>query len=213
MSQRMRVSLDSVRRIEAGTYKLPSRPRSSGHALDALLVGLGWDICEVLRECFSEDELADSVYARCISAPSAPATVQRRPESLADYVATLPASKEALMEQAALLNAHAMAFLISLERIFDRFEFLVTNQPPFVLFADDEYVTQGSSSTELKPEDRRTYHQLIFSHRETMRARARSGDKHYKVVLHKDPLIQFLAARSLERSQAFVADFQIFLFF
>jgi hypothetical protein len=105
-----------------------------------------------------------------------------------------------------MLNAHAIAFLIALEKAFDAFEFLVTNQPPFMLFADDEYITTGSSSVELPPVDRETYHSLIFEHRAWLRARVIQGSKHYRTVLHKQSLIAFLNARSRVRAMNIVSD-------
>lgn len=215
LAAELNVSVDAVRRLEGDRYPLPTRQRAGGHSLEKVLTGLGFDVCEVMRSCFGASDLERTVYRRCIGAASAakaPAT-RTRPGSLQEYIDQLPATKASLLEQAAILNAHAMAFLISLERIFDRFEFLVTNQPPFVLFADQTYVTEGSSSTELGQEDRQTYHHMIFSHQRDMRARVRDGRKHYKVVLHQDPLIEFLAHRSFGRAQRIVADMQSFLRF
>lgn len=217
LAARCGVSVDSIRRIERGRSSLPVRHRDDRNTLDKTLTGLGLDVCEVMRTCFSSEELAASSYKRCLAAAAPPA---RQPNdasaqvpSLQEYIDQVPTTKASLLGQAAMLNAQAMAFLISLERVFDKFEFLVTNQPPFVLFADDEYITQGSSSTELDPVDRTTYHQMIFAHRERMRLKVRNGEKHYKVVLHKDPLIEFLAHRSRDRAVRIVADVRHFLRF
>jgi transcriptional regulator with XRE-family HTH domain len=206
------VAIDSVRRIEGANYPLPTRPRSSGHALDRLLNTLGYEVSAVIHDCFSRAEIAPSVYAQLPRTPKQSKKSQRvATESLSEYVASLPKTRQELLREAGMLNARAMAFLVALERIFDKFEFLVTNQPPFVLFADDEYVTRGSSSTELAAHDRQTYHDFIFRHRDTMRRKVTSGEKHYRIVLDKGPLIAFLAARTRERAQLIISDMHEFL--
>src|SRR5437764_958514 len=55
-----RISVDSIRRIEGGTYRLPIRPRDDGHVLDKVGAALGVAVCEVVTACFSETEIAAS---------------------------------------------------------------------------------------------------------------------------------------------------------
>lgn len=211
------VSIDSIRRLESGVYILPTRPRSSGHVLDKVLEKFGLDSSKVIRECYSDSEILQSIYGRSLdSLENSNNNFHRLSPhalSLRDYIASLPTDRSGLLDQAALLNAHAVAFLIALERQFEAFEFLVTNQPPFVLFADDEYITTGSASTELADEDRQTYHLMIFDHREHARQLAKKGKKHYKVVLHKASLIGFLNARSQVRAERIIRDMQSYLKF
>jgi len=209
------VSVDSIRRIERGDYSLPERQRANGHVLDKVSATLGMDICTLIRECFSEEEIRRSAYHGCLELPDRTlgpvAGTGTAGLSLREYITTLPTDQNGLLDQAALLNAHAVAFLIALERQFEAFEFLVSNQPPFVLFADDEYVTTGSASTELAEEDRQTYHAMIFDHRKHSRELVKRGRKHYKVALHKGSLIGFLNARSVQRARQIVEDMKEFL--
>lgn len=219
MSRELRVSEDAVRRIEGGRYPLPTRQRKDGHQLDKVLSGLGLDTCDVICRCFDAGRIRSSVYLHCldrISSSSSAGTGEPKSSTpdtkdlppLQQYIDRLPTTKEALIRQAGMLNAQAMAFLIALERMFNKFEFLVTNQPPFVLFADHKYVTEGSSSTELLPADRAVYHQMIFAHQSEMREMVKQGRKNYRIVLHNEPLIEFLAHRSTDRAERIVEDVQ-----
>jgi transcriptional regulator with XRE-family HTH domain len=216
LARRADVSVDSVRRAESAGYRLPARPQSESNVLERLAEVFGEEICDVVRECFPESEIRASIYRRCLDPPthqepSTPNDDVSERGSLADFVAALPRNRRALIRQAGMLNAHAIAFLIALEQQFSAFEFLVTNQPPFMLFADEEYITTGSASTELPERDRATYHQLIFDHRARVRDAVKTGQKHYKVVLHQQSLIQFLNARSADRAAAIIEDMLSFL--
>jgi transcriptional regulator with XRE-family HTH domain len=208
------ISVDSIRRFEGGRYTLPIRPRKDTHVLDRLAGVLGLDVCTLVRTCFTEEEIAMSVYRRCLDSPRRPRAGSSSGDgrtSLRDFVDALPREPGRLIAQAGMVNAHAIAFLIALEDEFSAFEFLVTNQPPFMLFADDEYVTKGSSSTELPEEERETYHTLIFDHQRRVRESVRRGQKHYKVVLHYQSVVGFLNARSRSRSVTTVRDIKNFL--
>lgn len=165
LADRAGVAVDSIRRLESGSYALPVRPRAAGHLLDHFARALGLDVCTVVRAYFSEEDIANSDYRRCVASSADTDTKSGSPHvpaTLADYVRSLPTGRD-LIAQAALLNAHAIAFLIALETEFNAFEFLVTNQPPFMLFADEEYVVTGSASVELPETDRETYHASSLS--------------------------------------------------
>jgi len=207
-----RVSIDTVRRCEAGLYTLPKRPRARGHVLDSLARALGFEPCDVVRTCFTPGAVRSSDYRRCLDTNRKPTRVgQKRHKSFRDYVSELSQGADELVAQAAMLNAQAIAFLINLEKQFSAFEFLITNQPPFMLFADDEYVTTGSASVQLDEADREAYHALVFSHREYVRDLTSRGHKHYRVVLHKQSLIAFLNSRVVVRAANIVADMKSFL--
>jgi transcriptional regulator with XRE-family HTH domain len=196
------VSIDSVRRLEAGDYVLPVRAsKSGGHAVAQILRAFGIDVCNALVRCYSEDEIRSSYYRKCLGGgPQSTRPVEADMPNFRSYVANLPQGRDALLVHGALFNAHAMAFVIEIEKEFDRFEFLITNQPPFMLFADNEYVTTGSASVELPEHDRNIYHNLIFDHQDSLHQKVARGEKHYRVVLHKQSLIDFLGARSKDRS-------------
>jgi transcriptional regulator with XRE-family HTH domain len=204
LAQKADVSIDSVRRLEGGTFTLPGRVMTGGNLLDRLANVLDVDLCEMVR-FFEEKEIEHSIYRHCLRSEES-RLGQRPSQSLQDFIDQLPQDRMELVSRAALLNAHAIAFLVALEREFDAFEFLITNQPPFFLFADDEYVRAGSSSEELTDEDKGTYHSIIFEHKEWVRNRVRDALKHYKVVLHKQSLIAFLNSRSKQRASRIVAD-------
>lgn len=211
LAERAGISADSVRRHERGDYNLPTKPRTGGHALDKILHVFGFGVYSVLKDHFSHAEIAQSAYASYVTGRT-PRQPGERP-SLQSYIDELPLVTDPLTFHGALFNAHAMAFVINLERHFDRYEMLVTNQPPFMLFADHEYVTQGSASRELAEEDRHVYHEMIFEHQTDLQERVRANQKHYKVVLHYGSLIDFLASRSIERCTSIVSNIEDLLRF
>lgn len=207
----MDCSVDTVQRLEKDKIPLPKSPRQNDSIANAIRA-LGLDLHQVIAECFTDDEIASSVYADRVSPAHQTATSSALAAvpSLEAFFASV-ANRTPSEHPAGLSNARAMAALVALERQYSAFEFLVSNQPPFVLFADEEYVTRGSSSLELDESDRATYHSMIFEHQAWARAAVASGQRRHQVVLNFEQTVRFLRVRDVDRAQATCADLLAFL--
>lgn len=184
VARQIGISTDSLRKIERGTYPLPVRPRKDGTAIELVANWLKRDATALVNECFSPSEVARSIFDVQLTLDAE--------SSLGSYVAALPEDRSALISMGALLNAHAMAYLIALETQFPAFEFLICNIPPFFLFADEEYIKYGSVSVELSDDDQTIYEQLIFEHQDRVRTAVQAGRKHTRIVLHMKSFVTFL---------------------
>ncbi len=209
------VSTASINRIERGKHKLPRQPRAGGLALDKICRALNRDPCSIVLACFDKGAVEDSVYRRCLLEETAESKdaqlVNAAP--LQRFIDSLDPGGEPPSTRYAILNAQAMAVLVALEREFSAFELLLSNQPPFILFADVEYVTEGSSSTELTREDRLTYNQMVYEHQLWSRNQLEAGDKRYEIVIHLRSMIDFLSRRSRDRATQVANDMKTLLRF
>jgi transcriptional regulator with XRE-family HTH domain len=193
------ISVETLRDIESGRYALPTLPRKGGTPLERIAEWLRVDASELVHENFEASVIAGSIFDMNRSAGANP-----QQAALSAYVSSLPTSRDALISQGALLNAHAMAYLIALEKQFHAFEFLICNLPPFFLFADEEYVREGSVSVELSRADQETYDSMILEHQERTQTAVQTGARHCRVVMHRDSFVSFLNAMSPERAGALV---------
>ncbi len=204
LAEKADVCVDSVRRTESGRYSLPPTPRKDGQALGRIAKALDLDSCSLVRRCFSEEEISNSVYSYCLSVSES--------STLQDYVGSQPATRKELMAETGRLHARAMCDLVNIENLFSAYELLVSRWPPFFLFADDEYILKGSvSAWQTTKADRRTYEQVMLKHRDDMRSRVLNRTKRYDIVLEKQGLTDFLAVRESDRAKRIVQDMKVFL--
>jgi transcriptional regulator with XRE-family HTH domain len=199
------LSRDSISQIEREAYALPKRA-GTGYVIERVTRWLGLDLGEVLRASFTAEEIAASAHARFAAAPQPPPDVTAV-ESLEQYNATLPATPEALLARAALHEARGMLFLMALEHAFGAMEYLITNEPSYMLFADVEYVRGDSPVSSLaSQEDRDTYLARFDVHRRRMRNAIEDGTKQYRVVMQRAGLSRFLERLDPQRARHIVED-------
>jgi transcriptional regulator with XRE-family HTH domain len=199
------LSRDSISLIERDAYALPTAP-GTGRVIERLTGWLGLDLGEVLRASFTAKEIAASAYARFAVAPKAAMGVTAI-ETLEEYHTSLPTTPEALLARAAMHEARGMLFLIALERAFGAVEYLITNEPSYMLFADIEYVRGDSPVRSLaSQEDRDTYLTQFDLHQRRMRDAVQEGTKQYRVVMQRAGLSRFLERWKPPRARYIVED-------
>lgn len=194
------VSVQSVRNVEAPTYRLPTRSRDGGLVLELIAKALNEPLSALLAGC-SDGEIADSVYSGLLTEVRGARVAQGPPATMRDFVASLPSGADAILGAPNLLsvcNAEAFAVIFALERIYTGYEALVVNEPPLI-FLDDCDAQRWANGMRLQGDDRDVFLDLFKEYRSYFRERLDAGTKRYKVVLREQGLCAFLRGKSRAR--------------
>jgi hypothetical protein len=138
--------------------------------------------------------------------------VVRRPSSFRNFLIDLPNTEKDLLDLPwhTYLNENAFALIFRLEKVFDRLEMLLVNEPPLI-FWDDDDVAEWTSNMSLTEDDAAVFHSEFAQYREHFRNLALSGHKRYRVVLNRHTFMLWLrrkpvegALRQIEMIQRFI---------
>jgi hypothetical protein len=191
------VSKSTLRDMESSRkpYKPPKKWQNKskygglhGSAIEAIaqVVGVdvgyllaGFDRADLQKSCFWQLIEAEKIVLR----ETVDGTV--RPLSFREFLNTLPNSESELLRFPwhSVLNERAFALIFRLEKIFNRLEMLLVNEPPLI-FWDDEDVEEWVKNMALSVDDAQAFRDEFFKYREHFRHLATLESKHYKVVVN-----------------------------
>lgn len=92
-------------------------------------------------------------------------------------------------------NERAFATIFRIERIFSGFEMLVVNEPPLIIW-DDEDVDLWVGNMELNWEDAAVFKAEFNAYRNHFRQLARTDKKRYRAVLNRATFVKWLKRKS-----------------
>lgn len=209
------VSLSTLKNMEnkARRYELPRKKPSSFRPSALELVASALDVpLGYLLRGFAENEIERSHYGAAVRSGRIELFEELRPaqspeERLTMFIATLPTTEEGIFSLPlySFQNERALTAVFAIERIYRGFEMLIINEPPFVLW-DDQDITGWSDSMGLDGEDHDVFVAEFCSYKRYFRNLIVAGKKNYKVVVNYPRLKRFLARKSSTTRAAWIDD-------
>lgn len=189
------ISVSTIRDMENPLlpYRLPRRwqRKAGGHssAIEAVAEALdvpvgyflaGFDTAALQRSCFWQLIESGKMQLQHTAEGS-----EALAASFSTFLSQLPDSEAALLKLPldSYLNERAFAVIFRLEKVFNRLEMLLVNDPPLI-FWDDDDVQNWMRNMSLQGEDAERFKEEFTAYRNHFRHLALTSRKRYKIVLN-----------------------------
>jgi transcriptional regulator with XRE-family HTH domain len=209
------VSISTLKNMEntVNRYGLPRKKPTSYRPAVLELVASALDVpLGYLLRGFSDSEIAKSHYGVAVSSGHIELVDVLRPnnlraEKLKMFIHKLPTDEDEIFDLPlySFQNERALAVIFAIERIYCGLEMLIVNEPPFVLW-DDQDIEGWSSSIGLSVEDNTAFLAEFRSYKAFFRNLIETGQKTYKVVVNYPTLKRFLARKPTASRAAWLED-------
>lgn len=208
------VSVSTLKNMEnvKSRYVLPKKRSTSYRDPPLELIAKALDVpLGFLLGGFTDTEIAESHYGEAVRANRIPIIDELRPdvssEELDMFIKQLPTTEEEIFQLPlySFQNERALAVIFAIEKIYSGYEFLIVNEPPFVLWDDDDIDGWARSMNVPEPEGK-VFRDEFRSYRSYFRSRIENGEKNYKVVVNYPTLKRFLNRKGATARAAWVED-------
>ena len=186
-------------------YQLPKKKSSKNKPMpldliaDALTVPLGYFLAG-----FSLAELEKSFYGPAVKAGHIKLISELRPQSnkdktLAEFIGELPSTEDELFNLPlySFRNQYALSVIFRIERVFSGYEMLYVNEPPFILWDDDD-VDGWITSMDMSFYDGRIFRSEFSDYRKYFMNLVQKKQKTYKVVVNMPTLKNFVKRKNVK---------------
>lgn len=209
------ISIGSIKNMERldKRYVLPRRKSSGGRSMPALdLVAAALDVpVGYLLAGFTEEEIASSHYGAAVRAGRIELVDKLRDKpsetSLEEFLSALPTEEDELFKLPlySYTNQYAFCVIFQIERLFNGLEMLIVNEPPLIMWDDDD-IALWASNLGVTDKDADILISQFKDHRAYFRNLLEEGRKTYKVVLNYPTLRRFLNRKGALARQAWIND-------
>lgn len=214
-TESQQVSVSTIKNMEnvEQPYALPQRRSSKDRPMPLELVAKALDVpLGYFLAGFSPEEVADSYFGEAVRAGHIPLVEDLRPpapdkETLSMFIERLPESEEEIFNLPlySFQNERALAVIFAIERIYSGYEMLIVNEPPFVLWDEDD-VEAWADGMSISVEDYPTFRRQFTEYRSYFRNLIEQDKKNYKVVVNYPTLKRFLDRKGATARHAWLLD-------
>ncbi|MDO1560111.1 hypothetical protein Q0812_11805 [Brevundimonas sp. 2R-24] len=193
-------------------YVLPKRRPTTYRDPPLELVAKALDVpLGYLLGGYSNDEIAASHYAEAVRAGRIQLLDELRPaadqKELRMFIRQLPTNEDEIFQLPlySFQNERALAVIFAIEKIYCGYELLIVNEPPFVLWGEDD-IEAWAVSMSIAGIALDVFCEEFDSYKRYFRTLIERGEKNYKVVVNFPTLKRFLNRKSRASRRAWVTD-------